>query len=352
MTLESSASILRPLSMGELLDRIVRLYRQNFLTFIGIIALVQVPLSLLQLLISFVTIPTFLSVDQAPGTLPSTADFFSSFFITLVTAILSFILVQGIGTAALTWSVANNYLGKKTGIMDAYREIGRVWVSLLGAIIVAGIIGVALVVWLLIPCIGWVTGMGILLFYSSVIVPLIAPVVVLERQSATKAVGRVWGLVRERFWWVFGFAVLLLLFNYLLISGPNAVIAGIFQFGVGDPLNPSRDQLVLQTVIQTIVSLIFSLLYLPLQLIGFTLLYFDLRVRLEGFDLAILANEAMGSPTAAVETIATAPKAKSAAIVTANEMGYFAVISVGGVVIYFVLFAILGSILSLFMRSF
>ena len=39
---------LRPLRLGELLDRAIRLYRGNFLTFIGIIAVVYVPLMVLQ----------------------------------------------------------------------------------------------------------------------------------------------------------------------------------------------------------------------------------------------------------------------------------------------------------------
>ena len=336
--------------MGELLDRIVRLYRQNFLTFVGIIALVQVPLSLIQFLIVILTVPE--PVSPIPGT-----DFggltqpTGGFFATLLPALLSFVLVQGVGTAALTWAIASNYLGKKTGVLDAYQQIGKVWLTLLGAIFLAGLIGIGLFIWLLIPCIGWVTGLGVLMFYYSVVVPMIAPVIVLERHSPTRAVERIWGLVRERFWWVFGFAILLLLFNYLLISGPTAVISLVFQFGIGDPLNPTRDQLILQNVVQTIVTLIFSLLYLPLQLIGFTLLYFDLRVRLEGFDLAVLANEAAGGPVDAVETIASAPKSKSERIVTGKELGYFAVISIGVVVIYFVFAAVAGSILAVAMGS-
>ena len=39
---------LRPLRLGELLDQAIRLYRRNFITFIGIIALVYVPLMILQ----------------------------------------------------------------------------------------------------------------------------------------------------------------------------------------------------------------------------------------------------------------------------------------------------------------
>jgi hypothetical protein len=343
MTIESSSPNLRPLRMGELLDRIVRLYRQNFLTFIGIVALVQVPLSIIQLLVTLSTISTLTQFSTT-----TTSDFglltqaTNGSFATLIPTILGFILVQGVGTAALTRAVANNYMGQKTGVVESYQQIGKVWVSLIGALIFAGLFGVVLLIWWIIPCIGWITGIGALIFYGWVVVPLIAPVIVLERQGASGAIQRIWSLVRHRFWWVFGFAFLLLVFNYLLIAGPTAVVSLIFQFGIGDPLSPTNDQLVLQSVVQTVVNFIFSLLYLPLQLTGFTLLYFDLRVRTEGFDLAVLASESgVGGSMDAVGTIETAPKGDSKFGVTWTELGYFAVISIGFAVLYFGLVAVL-----------
>ena len=47
---------LRPLGLGQLLDQAIRLYRQNFFKFIGIVAIVQIPLGLIQLGISLVTL--------------------------------------------------------------------------------------------------------------------------------------------------------------------------------------------------------------------------------------------------------------------------------------------------------
>ena len=39
---------LRPMSISDMLDAAFRLYRQHFLTFIGIVALLQVPMAILQ----------------------------------------------------------------------------------------------------------------------------------------------------------------------------------------------------------------------------------------------------------------------------------------------------------------
>ena len=44
--MSSLATYLKPLSAGQIFDRGIRLYRNNFLTFIGIIAIMQIPIGL------------------------------------------------------------------------------------------------------------------------------------------------------------------------------------------------------------------------------------------------------------------------------------------------------------------
>ena len=97
---------------------------------------------------------------------------------------------------------------------------------------------------------------------------------------------------------------------------------------------------------------IFSLLYLPLQLAGYTLLYFDLRVRLEGFDLAVLASEATSDGDFdAVGTISAAPQGDSGNLITGGELGNFAMISIAALVLYAILIGILGAIGQAFIGS-
>ena len=107
---------LRPLRLGELLDQAIRLYRRNFLTFIGIIAVVYVPLMILQTAAS--TLMTSSISDLAGSTSPteifSNYAYWGGLLSTLVVGFLQFIFVQGIATGALTRAVADNYLGKPT----------------------------------------------------------------------------------------------------------------------------------------------------------------------------------------------------------------------------------------------
>ncbi|MEZ4511833.1 MAG: glycerophosphoryl diester phosphodiesterase membrane domain-containing protein [Chloroflexota bacterium] len=331
----TAVSPLQPLGMGQLLDRAIRLYRQNFLTFIGIVAITQIPTALFSIFLSlaFAQPNTFLNPNASPQAI------LGLFGTTFFTVIVSAILTQ-IATGALTVAVSNRYLGEKVGVLEAYRRLKDAWKPLLGALVVAFLVGVGLLVWTIVPCIGWFTGGGMMTFFGLVVMPLVAPVVVLEKQSSSRAVFRAWQLARRRFWWLLGFLLLLTLFGQLFVTGPALLtiflIGGASTFGqVGD---------ITAVILQQTVSVLFSMLYLPIQLTAVTLLYFDVRVRTEGFDLALLAkgDEAITDIT----DLTVPPKGEAAPspTPTSTELGYFAMMSIGFFVIYIALVAILFAI--------
>ena len=326
---------LRPLGVGELLDRAIRLYRRNFLTFIGIIAVVQIPLMLLSLGIS---IPFF--TVQGADSLPETGlgvIVGVGVVSAVVVAVLNFILLQGVATAVITRAVADAYLGNPVTIVGAYRKVGRAWIPLLGALLLSGLISIGLFIWWLVPCVGWLTGLGILLFFTMVIIPLIAPIVVLERQSATGAIRRAWDLARRRFWWVLGFVFVLFLFGALVVNGPAVLVVMLLDWASGNAPGVVAGQSVLHLVMRTAVSSLFGLLYLPLQFTAVTLLYFDLRIRTEGFDLAVLAASASERPPEVGELTAQAPTPERGRLITKREFLYFVLLTVGFVVLYIIL---------------
>ncbi len=345
---------LRPLGLGQLLDQAIRLYRRNFLKFIGIIAIVQIPLTLFQLLTSVLTVSSMFSqLDSESGFPSDPSDIFGPAYFagiagSLLVAVVSFVLVQGVATAALTRAVAGSYLGEPVGIMEAYRKIGRSWVSLIGALLLAGLIGLGLLLWFLVPCVGWLTGLGMLAFLSMVIIPLIAPTIVLEQQPAARSIRRAWDLARRRFWWVLGFVFILFVFAQIVITVPVTLVTYIFQFFIGGgPFDFSTTQTVIQTVIQSLTQLTLSLLYFPLQLTAITLMYFDLRIRTEGFDLALLAAS-VGEQTDLDAVTAEAPQPEQGNLITMTELGYFALIEIGVVVLYLVIVSIFIAIFAAF----
>ena len=335
---------LRPLRLGELLDQAIRLYRRNFITFIGIIAMVYVPLMILQIASATLLTSSMDPLRTAPEEIFTNYAYWGGMAATLVVAFLQFILVQGIATGALTRAVADNYLGKTTNIMSAYRGIGKSWLPLLGALLFIGLLAIVILLWWLVPCVGWVTGLGMLVILLTAVSPLVAPVVVLEGQGALHSIRRAWSLVRRRFWPVLGYVFVLYLFSMLIVSGPstlvNAVLLSTFQ-AFEDPTSG----LLIRTIIQSLVQLIAILIYYPLQMAAFTLIYFDLRVRTEGFDLALLT----ASDQAGVDQAMAAPQAApNERLITGTDLGNFAIMTLvaAGIYIFFVSF-ILGGIMLL-----
>lgn len=327
--------VLRPLRLGELLDQAIRLYRSNFMTFIGIVALVYVPLMVLQTAATtlLATATGDVSRYTNPQQLFTNYAYWAGLLSSFVIIFLQVIFVQGIATAALTRAVADNYFGRKTSILDAYRGIGKSWVPLLGALLFIGLLGIVLFIWwIIVPCVGWLTGLGMLAFLTAAISPMVAPVVVLEEQGALTAVQRAWYLVRRRFWPVLGTIFVLYLFNLLIVNGPSAIV-NVILTALTPSFGNSTLQLVVTAIVQAMVSIVFIVIYYPLQMTAFTLIYFDLRVRTEGFDLALLAS---GN----ADQVLTTPVSQSnEKLITGTDLGNFAILTLGAVGLYIFLFS-------------
>jgi hypothetical protein len=169
--------------------------------------------------------------------------------------------------------------------------------------------------------------------------PMVAPVVVLEGQGVLNSIRRAWSLVRRRFWPVLGYVLVLYLFSMLIVSGPsmliNAALAGVFQT-FDDPFSG----LMVRTIIQSLVQLVGILIYYPLQMAAFTLIYFDLRVRTEGFDLALLAIDT--ADPASIERTMAAPQAvPNERIITGADLGNFAILTLAAAGVYILLFSVI-----------
>jgi hypothetical protein len=235
--------------------------------------------------------------------------------------------------------VADNYLGRTTSILGAYRGIGKSWPTLLGALLFVGLLLiVAFLWWLIVPCVGWFTGLGMLAFLSAAVSPMVAPVVVLEEQGVIYSVRRAWSLVRRRFWPVLGYILVLYLFNLLIVNGPLTIVNIILtqaSSSLGDPTT----QLVITAIIQAIVSIVFILIYYPLQMTAFTLIYFDLRVRTEGFDLVLLtmSESNLTDPTQAMVVPAQQSNER---FITGADLGNFAILTLAAAGLYIFLVSI------------
>jgi hypothetical protein len=247
---------LRPLSLGELLDRCFYYYRKNFLLFAGIAALPHLVLLAYQLL------GVGLQRTLGPG-------------ITVLWTLGSFIVTLGVTAAtqgATVIAVSQVHLDRPASIAESFAGIkGRI---LYLALIMIGYgigIGVGLVL-LIVP--------GIIL---GLMWALTIPVAVIEDTGLRDSVNRSAELTKGSRGRVFVIYVLFLVLLYAIYMAwmfPALILVGLgarTHHTVGIPL---WYQLALP------VGTFFSqCLAGPLMTIGLSLLYYDQRVRKEAFDL-------------------------------------------------------------------
>lgn len=259
------APTFEPMSVGLILDRTFFLYRKNFVRFIAIVAVVQIPLGLLQLLLQR---PTANSVSG-----PSTVLTLSLVMIGL----FANQLCQG----ALVKSVAGSYLGDNVSVGQAYRFVlpkilTLIWAAIL---VMLAIFGGTLL--LIIP--GIIFGLWLV---------LTSQIVVLENLKATKAMGRSKALVKGSLGKVFALG-----FVAILITG---IVSYIFQYGAGLVVRSMEMTLTSKLTAVQIMGLVGTVLTTPITAAAFILLYYDMRIRKEGFDLEMLAKS-FGAETVATD---------------------------------------------------
>lgn len=270
---------LQPMGLGDLLDTTFALYRDNFILFAGIVAVLQIPESVLLAVISAfgrnssaVSTSTSLGVTALTAT-DSTALALGGGLIGIVIGAFTLVMM-----AALARAISTRYLGEPITIGQAYRSVG---ISTVLSLFVAGIIfavlvGIAFVV-LILPAI-----------YIGVRFSLFAQVAVLERTGPWTALKRSWSLVGGSWWRVFGIEIVIILLAAILESIVGGLAGGIFSSALGPPVGP---------ILGVIFSAIATILVQPIQFGGLTLLYYDLRIRKEGFDVQHMV-EALGSQPA------------------------------------------------------
>ncbi|MEM7113342.1 MAG: hypothetical protein AAF614_12980 [Chloroflexota bacterium] len=324
---------LQPLGMGQILDRAIRLYRQNFLSYLGIIAVAQIP-------VAIVTIGFASSVAQDPfwiqdliesGSVASAdADVWLGTVLSVLLFVIGIALYQ-FSIAAVSMSVAKRYVGEEITILDAYRQILAYWRPLVWAVFLNFFIAIGILVWTIVPCIGWFTGLGMLMMTSLAIFPFVMPIIVLEHRSAVDAYYRAWGLVRHRFWWVLGFMLLVTMLVQFIIVGPTSLINLLLLPLAGSTLSPF-----VLTVVQQTVSFVFQTIVYPVQIVCIVLLYLDLRVRMEAFDLTLQANDEAAVGDLAVFR-ADGLWLRDGSLITGTELGYFALITLGFFALYFII---------------
>jgi hypothetical protein len=322
---KAERGMLRRLRLGELLDQAIWLYRRNFWRALAIALAVQLPFVVFGLVSALRTpTPVVRSENNPPAPLAALVPW-------LVLYLTWLLLYEGIGLGALVQVFAGSILGQRLRFAATVRRLLAIWVRLILALLATLVVDIVIVAWTAVPMIGWLTGLGILFFFLLVVVPLLAPVIVVENQGVLRSLRRTWELARQSFWWVVVAMVVLFLFNQVIIAGPIAVFASVLSILNGSD-TPSGLSLTLQQLSWGVLEASVLALYLPLMAAGITLIYFQLRVRAEGLDLALASGGSLDDG---------APAVRSFPLVRTKELGRFALLSVGAILFVILVYMIL-----------
>jgi hypothetical protein len=258
---------LRPLTLGEILDRTFTLYRRNFLLFVGISAIPQT------LVLAFNVIALLAGTQRGARAFTGLGIGLGLIIglVVIVVTVLAIFFSQG----ATILAVKDLYLGRSASILESFRRTrGEIW-PLIGA----GVL------------IGLAVGFGlILLFFPGIFIAcrlfVSVPVMLTESRGPRDSLSRSWDLTQGAAGraFVIYLLYLVILFGFaLLLVSPFSALA-VFA-GIKNP-----EMMRFWTFMADLGNRVSSTLVSPFLLIASAVFYFDLRVRKEGFDLQFMMD--------------------------------------------------------------
>jgi hypothetical protein len=329
---------IRQLTLGELFDESFRIYRRDLLTLIALTALVIVPYTILNVLITLPlqqNVAALAGPAAVPGAVPPEQFFTNVFSSALYSAALAGFLgfLYGIVflplmEGALTHAVTRRYLDQPVSIGDSIggalrRALPLIVAKLLPSLAI-GAVGLLFFGCIIFGFLGTLVGnpfsdtalqsepsgaaiglgflflfggsivFGVLYAFVSVRILFTSQAVIAENKGPIEAIKRSWNLTQDYWWRTFGIFLLIGLLAALITFVPSAIFGAIFgaiTLGSGGPPNFVQQQLA-----NSVISAITSVLVTPFSLIAYTLMYYDLRIRKEGFDLEHQARALVPDP--------------------------------------------------------
>ena len=246
---------LRPMSVPSLFDATFRLYRDRFTTFLIIALVAHVPYALL---VAFVLPNGRIEVDAWGQPQISTAVALG-----LVGILVYAIVFLPLCVAAMTHNLSAMHLGENLSAADSYRRAAPRLVPLI----------ITEILVLIVCSVGYM-----MCFVPGVIFAcwfyVTAPVVILEGWNFTSAMSRSRNLTEGNLAKVFLVAVVLFLLRFIFIVMVQIIITFV----------PGPRLLVM------FAAGILNAFILPIRNSTRVLLYYDLRIRKEAFDLQMLAT--------------------------------------------------------------
>ena len=288
---------LGPKRLGDIIKETFTIYGRNFWKFVGISSIVTIPL-LVMLVVLFVVflLPSFPNFSES--IFEEIAQFIPQLIIGFTIFVIIALVLQVLGNGAMLQGTAEQYFRQPIGISRSYGFSWRRLPNALGAIFIVSISSLLTVAVFLIPLFISMPGFlnesheanGVLIFlgillafigyaavvYMATIWHFAYQSAMLQRNSPVAALKNSYELVKDNFWRVFGIVLVL----GLIVGGINLVLRFVPIIGI----------------------IIFIIFTPPITAIGENLLYFDLRVRKQGYTIENLSDE-LGQPAPTTSSV-------------------------------------------------
>jgi len=243
--LSMNAPALRALSIGEILDTAFVLYRRDFAQMVLATGLFILPLIAIEAVVPL----SYLGIIERLGGI--------------------FVLAA---TAAVVLISSERYMGRSLDAMSAVRRVGHRFLSVWGAAIFQGLI----------------VGLGFLLLVVPGIIALaytfaMQQAVMIEGATTNESWERSKALATDNFWRIAGTSIV----AFVIVFTASAALGMFTARYYPDP----RWGLIA-------INLLLVVLH-PFGAVVGTVLYYDLRIRKEGYDVQVMAEQLGGAPARA-----------------------------------------------------
>ena len=286
-------SKLRPMGVGDILDGTFSLYRRHFSLFIGLASIYFIA-SLIEY-----SLKGLLSKSELH---------------TIIAAIVSMPLIL-LSMGGMVVATARIYLGGEiTSIESLKHTLPRLWTLIYCRLI--WLLAIAVPIFIIFLSLGSVRGTGSLalpiliavigvpmMIYISVRWVFFIEAVMIEDYTSLSALRRSSDLVLENWWQVCVIVFMIILSSYAvryILEISLGIVLVVANLAGGADFRSIIEWSILDKVldtgsypfyvVMTSSQMVLKALVLPVWIIGVVLLYFDRRVRKEGYDIEITAN--------------------------------------------------------------
>jgi len=268
---------LGPRNVGDILKETFIIYKNNFSRLAAIIAISVIPSAIVTL---YINLSFLLSNEEATMRSLVGRSLVGALLSVPLYLVVSVISVFTIG--ATTHAIAEQYFHRPISFSRAFSFAWHRFGTMLGAFFLVLLVVMGLSITIIgIPA----------AIYFAITWAFILPVALLEGCSPTAALSRSAALVKQNWWRVLGILLLLGIIIWAILSIPLGIDMAIQIFTQAMTQATAQSPIWITIWSSTIIGLIVGLIGTPFLTIGETLLYFDLRVRKQGYSLDALTGE-------------------------------------------------------------